>query len=175
MAVDSGISGEYCIFGSQECTTGEALGQYSLVLLFVSLFAVTTLHQVYNRCIGKASFDEKRTTQHAGSAWLHFFINSVAAVPFVLSLAFRTSNFKVFHPVQVPYLQLVGGILVVFHVLLFIYVHISMGKSWSAKPESKDDHALVKTGLFALARHPMYANWIWTSISVSTSTRCIPE
>ena len=45
---------------------------------------------------------------------------------------------------------------------LFRRTHKALGRNWSVSLDIREDHKLVTTGVYALARHPMYtAFWLW--------------
>ncbi len=47
-------------------------------------------------------------------------------------------------------------------VLLFLWVHHTLGKNWSASIVIKEDHILVTGGPYRWVRHPMYTNlFMW--------------
>lgn len=55
--------------------------------------------------------------------------------------------------------------LFVFGIWLFFRSHADLGKYWSPGLELKEDHQLVKTGVFTHIRHPMYASFIAIAIA----------
>merc|ERR1712216_869203 len=66
------------------------------------------------------------------------------------------------------------GITIVLHIiniLWFIKVHWDMGMNWYPKPTVLENHKLVDTGVFSVARHPMYMSLFYEAIPFMTMTR----
>lgn len=56
----------------------------------------------------------------------------------------------------------VGAILFVASLWLFRRSHKDLGRQWSASLEIREEHRVVRTGVYRLIRHPMYASfWLW--------------
>jgi protein-S-isoprenylcysteine O-methyltransferase Ste14 len=56
-------------------------------------------------------------------------------------------------------------IILAFNLWLFVLAHRDLGRNWSAILEIKDDHHLVRNGIYTKIRHPMYAHlWIWVIV-----------
>jgi len=94
-----------------------------------------------------------------------FFFASIAGVCMWIFLGVRWV-----HPVQNCLVQLLGVALLLVCGLGFESVHVSMGKNWSPEPEAKTEHALVTSGLFRWARHPMYAVCLWAAVASALAT-----
>ena len=45
-----------------------------------------------------------------------------------------------------------------------------MGANWSPQPEQKTQHQLVVSGVFGVARHPMYAIFLWGCVGTFCAT-----
>jgi protein-S-isoprenylcysteine O-methyltransferase Ste14 len=59
-----------------------------------------------------------------------------------------------------------GSVLMIFSVAWHLYAKMNIRTMWSDGIEIKQDHKLISTGAYALARHPMYASlllWCWSS------------
>lgn len=57
-----------------------------------------------------------------------------------------------------------GSMMLVFATVWHIWAKFNIGFFWSDGIEIKNEHSLVTTGAYALARHPMYASllmWCW--------------
>ena len=64
-------------------------------------------------------------------------------------------------PVPEP-VRFVALIIFALDIWLFVLAHRDLGKNWSMVLEIKEGHNLVKSGIYAKIRHPMYAHfWIW--------------
>jgi protein-S-isoprenylcysteine O-methyltransferase Ste14 len=60
----------------------------------------------------------------------------------------------------------VGVVLILLAVVWHIWAKFNIRAMWSDSIEIKQDHRLISTGAYALARHPMYASlllWCWSA------------
>jgi protein-S-isoprenylcysteine O-methyltransferase Ste14 len=60
----------------------------------------------------------------------------------------------------------IGFVLILCAVLWHIWAKINIRAMWSNEIEIKQDHRLISTGAYALARHPMYTSlllWCWSA------------
>lgn len=68
-------------------------------------------------------------------------------------------------PKQLQYVYfIIGSVMVIFSNIWHIWAKFNIGFFWSDGIEIKNEHSLVTTGAYALARHPMYASllmWCW--------------
>jgi len=139
----------------------------ALVLILVLTTVAHTALQYIN---GTISVDRQTTGRFVASRFRERFITLLSLSGFIISMALQTSQYKWAHPIQVTALQIFGSVVLALHALVFLQVHINMGKSWSPVPQAKVQHELVEEGLFRFARHPMYANFIWATPSVFLAT-----
>ncbi|GEC15304.1 protein-S-isoprenylcysteine O-methyltransferase [Nitrobacter winogradskyi] len=59
-------------------------------------------------------------------------------------------------------LIVLGSLLFAFSLWLFRRSHKDLGRQWSASLEVREGHRVVRTGVYRLIRHPMYASfWLW--------------
>lgn len=71
-----------------------------------------------------------------------------------------TYAFQVPDPVRFVFL-----VVFALNIWLFVKAHRDLGKNWSMVLEIKEEHHLVKTGIYERIRHPMYAHfWIWVVV-----------
>jgi protein-S-isoprenylcysteine O-methyltransferase Ste14 len=63
--------------------------------------------------------------------------------------------FRRFIPASAP-LEASGSFLVVAGLLLAVWARVHLGSNWSGRVALKENHELVRTGPYALARHPIY-------------------
>lgn len=55
-----------------------------------------------------------------------------------------------------------GAILFVASLWLFRRSHKDLGRQWSASLEIREEHRVVRNGVYRMIRHPMYASfWLW--------------
>jgi protein-S-isoprenylcysteine O-methyltransferase Ste14 len=59
----------------------------------------------------------------------------------------------------------IGLVLLLLIVIAFVVVHVTLGRNWSGQVVVKRDPELVTTGIYAFARHPMYAVLLWLPLS----------
>lgn len=75
-------------------------------------------------------------------------------------------------PWWAPY-SIVSTILVILlgatSVALFLAAAATMGKNWSIIARTRDDHQLVRTGPFAIVRHPIYLALLLYLISIAAA------
>jgi len=60
----------------------------------------------------------------------------------------------------------IGVVLIICAVIWHIWAKFNIRTMWSDGIEIKQDHRLISTGAYALARHPMYASlllWCWSA------------
>jgi protein-S-isoprenylcysteine O-methyltransferase Ste14 len=60
----------------------------------------------------------------------------------------------------------VGFVLILYAIVWHIWAKFNIRAMWSDGIEIKQDHKLISTGAYALARHPMYASlllWCWSA------------
>jgi protein-S-isoprenylcysteine O-methyltransferase Ste14 len=72
-------------------------------------------------------------------------------------VTFDSPHWLMEHPLPVtPPLQSLGVGLTVLGCAFAIWARLALGQNWSGRPTVKEDHELVVTGPYALARHPIY-------------------
>ena len=59
----------------------------------------------------------------------------------------------------IPALAWLGLVPLVAALWLFRRSHVDLGRNWSISLEVREQHALVKTGVYRLVRHPMYSSF----------------
>ncbi|WP_274425890.1 protein-S-isoprenylcysteine O-methyltransferase [Chelativorans sp. YIM 93263] len=55
---------------------------------------------------------------------------------------------------------ILGGGIFLSALVLFRITHKSLGKNWSITLQIREQHCLVRTGPYALVRHPMYTSFL---------------
>lgn len=65
-----------------------------------------------------------------------------------------------------------GAVLGLCGITLLIWVHLCLGKEWSASLQVRKDHHLIRTGPYSRIRHPMYTALftIYFSMGIVSST-----
>jgi protein-S-isoprenylcysteine O-methyltransferase Ste14 len=58
-----------------------------------------------------------------------------------------------------PAIAWLGAATSIAALWVFRRSHVDLGRNWSISLEVRDQHALVKTGIYRLIRHPMYSSF----------------
>ena len=101
----------------------------------------------------------KRTVERSSSLWRVVVVMAILA--FVASRAARLPIFADF--VLWPYSPTVGLIadaVVAAGLLTALWARFTLGTNWSGAITFKQDHALITSGPYALARHPIYTGML---------------
>lgn len=82
----------------------------------------------------------------------------VAVGTMLLPLMYLFSPWLAFADYELPtWAHAVGAALLIAGLLLFRRSHADLGLNWSISVESRRGHELVRTGVYARVRHPMYS------------------
>jgi protein-S-isoprenylcysteine O-methyltransferase Ste14 len=65
----------------------------------------------------------------------------------------------------VPAVAWLGLLPLIGALWLFRRSHADLGRNWSISLEMRDEHALVKSGVYRLIRHPMYSSFFLLGIA----------
>ncbi len=192
------VSG-WCFGLTWRCTPSEAIGLWSVLLFYSTVVIVTGIHLVAqkqngngNGTIGSGSGgyshhirNNLRSTSTAAdddvlllcSFLIYFFGLVVGCLFWALSLTLNDNDANgnahphhLVHPFQIWQVQLLGSSILLTCLILFIVVHIDLGKNWSPIPEKKARHELVTDGIYQYARHPMYAIFLWAAVGTFAAT-----
>lgn len=111
---------------------------------------------IYN--LWKAPGVQKRSTS------LPIWILSIAlvwgALLFLRQTIVAFLTFLTFLTFTVPWLQVVGAILLISATAFTLWARIVLGTMWAAVAEIKEDHQLRTTGPYRITRHPIYTGLI---------------
>lgn len=89
-------------------------------------------------------------------------LSGLAIIPLLYFVLSRTMSEGViadypFHPLQ----GWIGLVLMLAALWLFYLTHAQLGRNWSVTLDTRKQHKLVDTGVYAQVRHPMYsAFWL---------------
>lgn len=118
---------------------------------------------------------EARTTMK-NTGW-NLVSRMFLGVLLVLSLVGLLPNapftFQLF-PITEP-TSIVGFIFVVVGLMMAVAARKILADNWSANVEIKNDHELITTGVYSLARHPIYTGVIAMTIGTFVATASIPS
>ena len=171
---DREISRWWCAGCTWRCTPSEAAGLWSVALFYTAVVGGTAIHSIAQSQDGTAGRNEAVTRQHTADAggdgrtvcvFVVYFFSLAAG-----SLLWALGGVIWVHPVQVYQVQLIGAEILAGCTALFLAVHVDMGDNWSPEPEAKERHALVTTGAFGWARHPMHAVFVYATIGTLLAT-----
>jgi protein-S-isoprenylcysteine O-methyltransferase Ste14 len=84
----------------------------------------------------------------------------------LLPLFYVFSTWFAFFDYNLPkWMGIPAALLYSFGVWLFFRAHADLGPFWSPGLEIKEDHQLIKTGVFKWVRHPMYAAFVAIAVA----------
>ena len=79
---------------------------------------------------------------------------------FVIPAIYVLSGFPaLFDRPFIPAIAWLGAATTVAALWVFRRSHVDLGRNWSISLEVREQHALVKTGIYRLVRHPMYSSF----------------
>ena len=172
---DDEIGSWSCLGTAWRCTPSEAIGIWSVILFYTTIFVATITHSVMQSNVG-AERNDAATRRHimagdSGDDWLMlcsfllYFFGLAAGC-----LVWALGGLAWVHPVQIWWVQLLGAVMLAACGYLFVAAHVDMGENWSPEPEQLTRHQLVTHGVFRWVRHPMYAAFLWASIGTFLAT-----
>lgn len=84
----------------------------------------------------------------------------------LLPLIYVFSTWFAFFDYNLPkWMGIPAALLYSFGVWLFFRAHADLGKYWSPGLEIKEEHQLIRTGVFKWVRHPMYAAFVAIAVA----------
>lgn len=86
-----------------------------------------------------------------------------AGTVYLCAFALVASLFTADHS-RMEWICVVGGAVTVSGVALAVWARLNMGALWSSSITLKDDHKLIRSGPFALVRHPIYAGLVFATV-----------
>lgn len=116
--------------------------------------------------VGLKFIEHAMHPQKLSKAQKHPFSTLQMTICVIILFKFWINSIGQIHmPQTLQYIYFViGSIMVVFSTVWHIWAKFNIGFFWSDGIEIKNEHALVTTGAYTLARHPMYASllmWCW--------------
>lgn len=165
----------WCMYDTWRCTYAEALSLWLIAFFPMFLVIVTGIHVCIQSGSGAEAINEEATRRHSQIEDTSSPTHAAALMLYILALfsgivLWIVKGVEWVHPVQNTPVQMVGVAMLVACYIGFVYVHVAMGKNWSPQPEVKAQHKLVVHGPFRVARHPMYAIFLWFGVASSLAT-----
>jgi protein-S-isoprenylcysteine O-methyltransferase Ste14 len=111
---------------------------------------------------------DKRITDHEGN--FNFVVRRYIIFPllifFIWSYYYLNPSWMQFFLIKIPsviiwILTVIGFIGIAF----LTWVHVCLGKEWSANLKIRDGHTLIKSGPYSKIRHPMYTSLFMVYLS----------
>lgn len=108
-----------------------------------------------------ASFGVKRTKRAAPGAQqvLHHAMSAGAAVLVMLPVFHRGWLGRQLLP-RTAVVEIIGVGVLAAGMAFTLWARVGLGRNWSATVTIKEDHRLIRTGPYALVRHPIYTGLI---------------
>jgi protein-S-isoprenylcysteine O-methyltransferase Ste14 len=131
------------------------------IVWFLGLVGWYTIRHPFERRARKVRVRETlfdwREQSLLGAAFLGLLvipaIYAVSGFPAVLNRPF------------IPVLAWLGLLLLIGALWLFRRSHADLGRNWSITLQMRDEHVLVKSGVYRLIRHPMYSSFFLLGIA----------
>jgi len=105
--------------------------------------------------VGMLSAKQTRSREHPGTRILHILI-MVLTFGLVFKDGFRPGLLDAFFFAPTPLTEWAGVALTVVGLGLAIVARVMLGGNWSGSVTVKKDHTLIRSGPYALVRHPIY-------------------
>lgn len=103
-----------------------------------------------------SAFFVKPTFERATSSTAILVRIALSIGIFLLLLTRRGSALHLSALPPTPLRSAVGDVLCVLGLLLALWARVTLGRNWSASVRFKKGHELIRTGPYALVRHPIY-------------------
>jgi protein-S-isoprenylcysteine O-methyltransferase Ste14 len=65
----------------------------------------------------------------------------------------------------IPAIAVLGVVILCAALALFYRSHVELGRNWSISLQIRDEHRLIKSGIYRLIRHPMYSSFFLLAIA----------
>ena len=157
---------------TKQCTPYEAIGLWLVFAFYTIVIIVTMVHECYKEN-NQTSRNMERNNNLARSPDLMAPLIFLTVYFFVLvigCLLWAIFGIKAVHPFQFWPVQIVGSVIIFLSILVFIQVHLIMGKNWTLAGQPSVAAKLVTTNVFSYCRHPMYSSFIWACLGSLLAT-----
>jgi protein-S-isoprenylcysteine O-methyltransferase Ste14 len=105
------------------------------------------------------AFTTKRTVERGGVVWYRFAAVIPIVVWVVIARLLRLSSQSQLWQTTLA-LGVITDCIVLAGAAFTVWARITLGRNWSAEVTFKQDHELIESGPYALARHPIYTGII---------------
>ncbi len=134
-------------------------------IALIVIYTIFTIIRInFGRLSRKANMKIERKIAQIDQVLLGIFILYEVST-FILIIVYpRSIEWATF---EMPlWLSILGVIIGIMSLLLFVWVHLSLGKFFTYKIQITKNQELVKKGPYKYVRHPMYSAFILLHISV---------
>lgn len=98
----------------------------------------------------------------------------IGAVVFLVVRLFgarRVAHIALLDPMSShPAVRAAGAVLCVAGVAVAIWARATLGRNWSGRPATKEDHELVTSGPYHMVRHPIYSGMLLAMLGTTLIT-----
>jgi protein-S-isoprenylcysteine O-methyltransferase Ste14 len=126
-------------------------------IIFAGLFALLLIvRNIFSIKQRKGMINLKNSRENKTNFIIRRFILGPVLGIFIL-IYFINPSWIIF--ISIPFPQFVnwmGAIFGLLGIALLIWVHLILGKEWSADLQLNTDHQLIESGPYSRIRHPMY-------------------
>ena len=130
------------------------------IIYLIEFAAITTV-----RSAGTAKY-RRLKTQEDHSSTLDNLLLGLNGLAMILPLFYAFSSWFDFANFALPlWLRWVGVVLFAFAAYLLWLTHQAMGRNWTPTLGIREDHKLIKDGIFRYLRHPMYTSHLLWAIA----------
>ena len=118
---------------------------------------------VVTRGVFARSADREKKTIDRFDGQEKALLGFMAVGHLLLPVLYFVSPWLAFADLQMPeWTHWIGSAVMVASLWLFWRSHADLGLNWSVSLQVRDEHQLIKYGVFSSIRHPMYASiWLW--------------
>jgi protein-S-isoprenylcysteine O-methyltransferase Ste14 len=129
------------------------------VLLLAAPFSTTVVLVAVARSFVEAgtnrSVADRRPSVVATASMMAFF------VAIYLLIHHKIGFYLVYTPIIRLFIMIIGALLMVAGAVVNVIGRGSLGRNWANQATLYEDQTLVTTGVFSIARHPLYSSLIW--------------
>jgi protein-S-isoprenylcysteine O-methyltransferase Ste14 len=130
------------------------------IVYFIEMVLISTV-----RSIGTTKY-RRLETQEDRSSTLDTLLLGLNGVAMILPLIHVfTSWFDFANFILPSWLRWIGAVFFLFAAFMLWLTHQAMGRNWTPTLGMREDHQLVKEGIFRYLRHPMYASHLLWAIA----------